>query len=132
MFKIEIKQDRNELGGKTDNKSFNLEIDDTTMDVLVKCSPVLEKALIELVSKITDEEARHNKVVEQLDRDRFEFDKAQAEKDNFWKGRFEDNEKTIDTLRAQNDEYWKEIDRYQNMLMTNNINIKTGKPYGEE
>ena len=110
MAKIEFVQNGEKAGGKKETRNFSLDITAEEIAVLVKTTPIFENGVIELANKLAEEKTRHNKVMEVLERDRFEHQKEEDEKDLYWKGQYdelrEELTKTRDELRKAESELW--------------------------
>ena len=110
MLKCTIVQKTSKPGGKTDERNFNLEVPENVVALLAKCSPAMEKFIMEYTGKMFEEQSRHNQVFEQLERDRFEHQKEQDEKNAYWRSEYErvqkERDEVQDKLRATESELW--------------------------
>lgn len=117
-MKIDITQTSSKAGGRNDDKQFHLEVGEQELAVMAKVSPLWEKFIVEFATKMADEQTRHNKAWEQLERDRFEHQKAQDEKSNYWQGEYEEARDEISELREKLREAESQLWDWQHGLKT--------------
>lgn len=101
-------------GGKTEEWKMSGDCTENEMAIMAKFGPVLER----MFNRMADEQERHHKVMEQLERDKFEHQKEQDEKDAFWKSRYEEADKERDEMREELREVKDKLWDYEHGLKT--------------
>ena len=97
-MKVDLNEKSTKVGGKESTHNFNLEISAEELAMLCKCSPALEKFIVQFADKMADEQVRHNKAYEELENKRLEYQKERDEKDRYWKSEYEKLQKSAEEL----------------------------------